>query len=79
MTTPLIVTLAVMALLAVLGGTVMVCYLSASAAQRGITFLLQDSPQENQAKAQQAQRIAALLAEAEQVQRDLQKAINASK
>ena len=79
MTTPLIVTLAVMALLAVLGGTVMVCYLSARAAQRGITALLADSPQQAQAKAQQAQRIAALLAETEQVQRDLQTMINASK
>ena len=79
MTTPLIVTLAVLALLAVLGGTVMVCSLSARAAQRGITYLLQDSPQQAQAKAQQAQDIAALLAETEQVQRGLQKAINAIK
>ena len=79
MTTTLIIICAVLALLAVLGGTVMVCYLSARAAQRGITFLLQDSPQENQAKAQPAQRIAALLAETEQVQRDLQTMINASK
>ena len=79
MTTPLIVTLAVLALLAVLGGIVMVCYLSARAAHRGITALLADSPQQAQDKAQQAQRIAALLAETEQVQRGLQKAINAIK
>ena len=79
MTTTLIIICAVLALLAVLGGTVMVCSLSARAAQRGITYLLQDSPQQAQAKAQQAQDIAALLAETEQVQRDLQKAINAIK
>lgn len=79
MTTTLIIICAVLALLAVLGGTVMVCSLSARAAQRGITYLLQDSPQQAQAKAQQAQDIAALLAETEQVQRDLQTMINASK
>ena len=79
MTTTLIIICAVLALLAVLGGTVMVCSLSARAAQRGITYLLQDSPQQAQAKAQQAQDIAALLAETEQVQRGLQKAINAIK
>ena len=79
MTTTLIIICAVLALLAVLGGTVMVCSLSARAAQRGITYLLQDSPQQAHAKAQQAQRIAALLAETEQVQRDLQTMINASK
>lgn len=79
MTTTLIIICAVLALLAVLGGTVMVCSLSARAAQRGITYLLQDSAQQAQAKAQQAQDIAALLAETEQVQRGLQKAINAIK
>lgn len=79
MTTTLIIICAVLALLAVLGGAVMVCSLSARAAQRGITYLLQDSPQQAQAKAQQAQDIAALLAETEQVQRGLQKAINAIK
>ena len=79
MTTTLIIICAVLALLAVLGGTVMVCSLSARAAQRGITYLLQDSQQQAQAKAQQAQDIAALLAETEQVQRGLQKAINAIK
>ena len=79
MTTTLIIICAVLALLAVLGGTVMVCSLSARAAQHGITYLLQDSPQQAQAKAQQAQDIAALLAETEQVQRGLQKAINAIK
>lgn len=54
----------------------MICYLSAFAAKQTIAFLLQDSPQEAQAKAQRAQDIAALLAETEQLQRDLQKSNN---
>ena len=72
----IIAALALLALLVVLGGIITICYLSAFAAKQTITFLLQDSPQEAQAKAQRAQEIAALLAETEQVQRDLQKSNN---
>lgn len=53
----------------------MVTILSARAAHHSITFLLQDNPQQVQAKAQEAQRIATLLAEIEKVQHDLQKII----
>ena len=61
--------------LILLGGSMMVTILSARAAHHSITFLLQDNPQQVQAKAQEAQRIATLLAETEKVQHDLQQII----
>lgn len=61
--------------LILLGGSMMVTILSARVAHHSITFLLQDNPQQVQAKAQEAQRIATLLAEIEKVQHDLQKII----